>query len=43
MAVPVPAVVVGAAARDDVVITSDPADLRQLAAALDVTIRLELV
>ena len=37
------AVVVGAAARGDVVITSDPADLRQLAAALDVSIRVEIV
>jgi hypothetical protein len=37
------AVVVGAAIRSDIVVTSDPADLRRLAEALDVSVRLELV
>lgn len=37
------AVVVGAAARDDLIVTSDPGDLRSLAAALDVRVSLETV
>jgi len=37
------ALVVGAAARDDVIVSSDPRDLKNLSNALGVTIRLEII
>ena len=37
------AVVVGAAARNDIIVSSDPRDLKRLSDALRVTIRLEII
>jgi hypothetical protein len=37
------AVVVGASARDDIIVSSDPRDLKRLSDALRITIRLEII